>query len=773
MALSSSDFDLWLSLSETPLHHGLFFVGPLDTRITFYSQVRALRLVHALVECGRVSQHEPVAVIGAGAAGITAALAAAVSGCDVTLYERGTDILPLQSGSPRLLHPHIYEWPFRGSLRSDAVLPFLDWSSATGNEVRTLLKANYEVAKAPGVSLSEKIRWTLDTIAKTNDEWLLTFRDQDGEMHQKTYGTVLLSLGFGDERTCGAAPSLDYWRHPGFGPNTVELDEKAYFVSGFGDGGLTDALAIMIRDFEHLEFTRRFLARVRGSELADAVAAAEAEVPNFSGDLMAAFEKHVLPVLETRSLIDHVAGQLRKDRRLVLNADPLLAKGRASRLNQVMAFSLLHAAAAEPERFRLVPGEVTDVITASNKYLVEGPLDNGGPLVAAFDGLVLRHGPNRTARFTAAGSIFSDYRSHHEALLVANPELRDPPRLAPETFDRFDQLFTDCRPDPGEREARRAVARARRKTLVLSWDPAYHSLVQQGRLLLEDIARQIDTLPLHELVVAATQAQSHEYIDVLQRLARASDGRLTLVTEEQREVRNPYPAEPLLPPETLWLALEQSLVRLLDARLVVVVEDGVCPQLGPIHPTIGATLMPTWVSWCQQIEAQPEIRTDFLRFLFKVEPAGQDRWNGDHACLPNLTSALVLMLATHIGETLVPASCAPGNVRFGTGGLGLGSGCDAIDSCPVEDFQDARAWSVDALILSQARSDMFRTADLITEAGETSSLLTRARRVAPVVIPNTRTWRTRLGQDLTQWQAAIRAEFESWRKRQQNALEDL
>lgn len=789
MPLAQSDFDLWLSLSEAPGHSGLFFLGPADSRITFYSQqVRALRLVHALAERGRVAPNEPIAIIGAGAAGITAALAAALSGFDVTLYERAPEILPLQSGSPRLLHPHLYEWPFRGSLQEDAILPFLDWRGGSGGAVRDSLKANYEAAKTPDLRLAERLQWTLQKVERLDDEWVLTFKDGQGASHSKTYGTVIMAIGFGDERICGAAPRLDYWTHPGFGPGTIELATKDYFVSGYGDGGLTDALAVLVQGFEHVAFTSAFLDRVRKAELADAVALAEAGVPNLGGDLFTAYEAHVLPVLHQRDLIAHVAAQLRQDRRLVLNADPLLSKGRASRLNQVMVFALVHAAAGSPGTLRLSRGEVTDVSEAGAKFKVHGPLEAGVPVATDFDTVILRHGPHKAERFAAVGQPFDDYRTHHAALVAHAPELADPPRLAPETFDHFDKLFTDRRPDPGEKNARRAEAALRDSSLLLSWDPAFHSLAQQGHARLEDVAKTIETLaaPL-TILLAASPARATDYVDILGRLAKASDGRLRLAGTGAHHAqwvalnpdfagppnaRSPYPAEPLPEPDDLWVALEQSLMRLLERKLTQVVAVGTCDQLGPIHPTIAATLAPIWTQWRQQIDATPAIRRDFLRLLFEVEPAGLNVWDGDHACLPNLTSALVLMLATHAGEQLVPASCAPGNVRFGTNGVGLGSGCDAINGCPIEDFQDAQRWSVDALILSRARADMFQADELITDAGESTPLLTRARRIAPVVIPNTPTWRRRLGQDLHQWQAAVQAEFESWRRRQQEALED-
>jgi hypothetical protein len=117
MASGDLPFDDWLLSAGNPADAGLHFVGTFDRRITFFSQqVRALRLVHALSRPGDLQPTDHIAVVGAGAAGVTAALGLALLGNDVMLYDPAGSILQLQSASPRLLHPHIYEWPGLGSL---------------------------------------------------------------------------------------------------------------------------------------------------------------------------------------------------------------------------------------------------------------------------------------------------------------------------------------------------------------------------------------------------------------------------------------------------------------------------------------------------------------------------------------------------------------------------------------------------------------------------------------------------------------------------------
>jgi len=71
----------WINAATAPGGDGVYFLGAFDRRITFYSQqVRGLRLAHALDAQGLISKKDKVAVVGAGAAGLSFALCAALLG---------------------------------------------------------------------------------------------------------------------------------------------------------------------------------------------------------------------------------------------------------------------------------------------------------------------------------------------------------------------------------------------------------------------------------------------------------------------------------------------------------------------------------------------------------------------------------------------------------------------------------------------------------------------------------------------------------------------
>jgi NADH dehydrogenase FAD-containing subunit len=115
-----------IQTARVPNTNSVFFLGCFENRVTLYSQqVRALNLVDAILDQQLVREHGKVAIVGGGAAGITAAAALAKTAPalqKIDLFEARSDILEFQHRSSRCLHPHIYDWPGPGTDRLDAGL---------------------------------------------------------------------------------------------------------------------------------------------------------------------------------------------------------------------------------------------------------------------------------------------------------------------------------------------------------------------------------------------------------------------------------------------------------------------------------------------------------------------------------------------------------------------------------------------------------------------------------------------------------------------------
>ena len=107
-------------------------------------------------------------------------------------------------------------------------------------------------------------------------------------------------------------------------------------MSGNGDGALTDILNLMIKGFEHVQFTETFLNYFDQGGLRTTVLAAH-EDQDPEADLEPIYEGELHRVLLERGILDSLTPLLRRDRLLTINTSgPLLSLGRAAQLNQCM-----------------------------------------------------------------------------------------------------------------------------------------------------------------------------------------------------------------------------------------------------------------------------------------------------------------------------------------------------------------------------------------------------------------------------------------------------
>lgn len=782
-------FDDWLLAAGNPAESGLYFVGTIDRRITFYSQqVRALRLAHALSQAGELKPTDNIAVVGAGAAGVTAALGLALLGNDVTLYDPAASILQLQSASPRLLHPHIYEWPGLGSLDDRAGLPVLDWSANHGGAVCAQLQADFDAAKMRLQNLTFNPAHTLSSLDRAGARWRLGL-STNGSVNYRQFDKVVLAIGFGDEISCGAAIPVHYWKQNSTGSAAAEPRSPAtYIVSGNGDGGLTDLLNLLVQDFDHVGFTRRFLNYFPNDVLRVTTEAAYAGVAA-GDDLEPALITLLLPLFAEWGVLDRLSQLLRSDRKVTINSSsPLFAAAKAAQLNQVMVFAVLEAAKQAGRPVQRSSGHVTDVVASAGGFQVSGLSVGGVPLTETLEHVILRHGPDRAQRFSPAGVHFEAYRVHVTALFAARPDLNVPPVLDSETYDFFEAYRIEKLEDHASQQASQANVATARAMLVIGIDPAAHVPVERGARRLWDIADKCERLTgnivLHLAVAPAKIAGSADIV----RLARASGGRIALVAgpnglsgwqklvptiDAVPAAVSHYPAL-ALDVTRLDEAIDACLLRLLDQRVRSAMESYHCDTLGPLNASIARAIGPTWTAWHASLKADKELLGAFLRWLANVEQNERSPWNGDHASIPHLATALVMMLATHHGEPLEPAFSDRGNLKFNHNAVALGSGCQMVGQQPIAIWDQPDQWGVDALILSgSAEVEVLDPPGRVLDGGKLAMGMAAARRVRPVVIRNDKQWRARLIDHLTVWRAAVEGEFAALRARQDKELEEL
>ena len=789
MAKAVLPFADWIDCARDPSdpnQERLYFLGTFDRRITFYSQqVRALRLAHALDETGAILPSHTVAVVGAGAAGVTIAMALALMGHDVTLYDPADDILHLQSGSDRLLHPHIYEWPRVGSLDSQAGLPILDWTAGSGAQVCAALQQSFESALGRlSARLHFKHRHRLERLERHNGDWRLTLKHEGTDVH-RIKQHVVLCIGFGAERECGGVIPTDYWKQNAIGTNANEPEAPAkYLVSGNGDGGLTELLRLLITNFEHVAFTRSFLGMFSGNALREA-ADLSFEGAAVGDDLEVSFQLHLRPVLEENGILDRLAPLLRHDRHVTINSSgPLYAAAKASQLNQCMVFALLETAKqAELPVVRSL-GHMDNVEPAAGGGMTAvGIADGGSPVTTIFKHVIARHGPAKATRYGAANAFYAAHEAYMVSLLKAHPDFADPPELAPETYDRFSLLAIDALYDPASRAGARASFHQQQATIHLEIDAAANVVVERGNVRLSEIADQAE-LVSEQMTVHLDMAPAKLAIAKdLVRLSRASNGRVRLQTQSAHQVEwlkfsdqitsaiavpSRYRSHELHVP-ALSVAIDACLGRLLHNRLEQIFQSGNCPTIGDVDATLLSHVSATWANWQATLEGNETLREHVFRMLAHVDTANPASWSGDHSLLNKLASAMLMMLATHHGRPLTLSAAERGNMTFDNDAIALGTGCELIGGRLLADaWTEAQQWGVDALIISSSAEIEIAPAPAgtVLNGGSPSKGFFEARQVRPAIIQNDSQWRRRLREDFASWQAAVAAEFDAFRQRQ-------
>lgn len=372
----------------------VFMVGTFDKGITVLSQqVRALNLAWALIESKAVHldgtpgvgpqgvdpSRKRIAIVGAGFAGLTlaAGLLKKRVNADITVFERRDTVLPLQHGSDtRWLHPHIYDWPSRGSESYSAALPVLNWTASRASDVVVqVLKEWADIAetKQPAPERTTSEPPTVSVYCNTRHiqisgemyppamtvEWIGEERDirdpavpADGRPNavgdSGSFDIVVLTVGFGLE----SGARMVYWRNETLAQPHLGQARSTYIVSGSGDGAMIDLFRLRISHFRQ----DRILAELFSgqSELLTRLRGIQDSAPSGTG-----FEE-LRAVWEDGSLKDaadevqnRLRNRLRQDTTVLLRVRRpsfanLFVDKRVSFQNRLLAYLLYRSGAFTP-----------------------------------------------------------------------------------------------------------------------------------------------------------------------------------------------------------------------------------------------------------------------------------------------------------------------------------------------------------------------------------------------------------------------------------------
>lgn len=403
-------------------HRNLFLLGNFAKRVTLYSQqVRAINLIDAIHFYQQPLAGVDIAVVGAGASGLTAAARALGYRASVTLFEQNSDIMSVQTNSRhRWLHPKIYEWPAvpLGGASEDAQLPVMSWHAQFADKLASDLKEQWQTIVAANperVRLFNPARVTAAISKEAGYE--LKYIENVGKAEQVKYATfsiVIFAVGFGLEP-------------PGVGRNSYweqdPLDQisrpgaKNFLLAGYGDGALTDLMRIRLTDFDHAKLLNEVVRALSKQEID--------EIDRFerSRDAMSAASLTRWYAAQRFSGVqDVLKKRLRKLTHIVLTGrGPHFLDPRASALNRLVVSQL-----RQLDAFDFVAMEPSEEIKVGNQSdSVIARIQRAAGVT--FSDIILRFGPeSEVAKVELPPNAVSDLKSRWDVLRPQDDPTRVP-----------------------------------------------------------------------------------------------------------------------------------------------------------------------------------------------------------------------------------------------------------------------------------------------------------------------------------------------------------
>jgi len=704
--LNSADILLGASVPGNPK---LYVIGCFDKRITFYSQqTRALSLVHALHELGHLKDSKHIAVIGAGAAGVTAAAGLLLATtARVVLFDSSANVLPLQNATERRkLDPHIYDWPKIHTTERAANLPVLDWESGPSKQVRSDVVKQFEQVAICRPQLEKKLGHKVTNLEREDKSYKATYSrlPSAGDLPPEDgitdyFDVVFLAIGFGLEPTQGipGIRGASYWSDAGVpGPEFAGRAAPCFFISGNGDGGLIDFVAAASSDFNHgtmigiiTENLRMDAVRVALKDIDKRARLVEPGQPPL--DLWAAYEAEIHPLVRDNGLIRQIRMQLRPGVRLVLQTNQQeIFSINTSALNRLAVYVSVKACQElGVDVFRHVhcAGVTLAAGADPDAYL----LDCDGIAIAA-DEVIVRRGPNRLSVRQPFADILSGYEASHEDWLTRYGDATLVPALSKDARSFFDKLSRDANipMSPRMQRAARFSCRFRmtRDGTNIHWT---------GGLGKEDLAQIWSTSQHYELALPDGPETLGDIATALLRVACHCknltlysdvaywDGLVKRVVAEgpakglnqpnfgepiflgATEEPNDYPLVNL--GEELHSHLDNWVLSKVDNYISTFLKDGT--EAGTyiglaIAEDLRKQMTVTWNDWKATFVAEPSLLGHFLCLMMNadgIEHPGARVLVGPEKASDIICGVVVSLAIASCWSSVVPKAALPGNLR--------------------------------------------------------------------------------------------------------------
>jgi hypothetical protein len=243
---------------------GLYDIGPHLSPISIRDQmIRGYALVTRAIRAQIIGPDKPLLVVGAGAAGATAAMIAADRNINTTVLDRADNAFSLQAGSgTRYLDPTMYDWPLDHWAQGEFPwvgrdLP-LRWqgglSSAIAGAWEDKFKDELEKQKTGpgllnmvfGATLQNPNALCADPTTGLIQVW---FTDGSARRGPYDFAMILSCIGAGSDRIeIEDYKGKSFWENDSYSDVNLGLPKymsPRVLISGSGDGALQDFLRIV------------------------------------------------------------------------------------------------------------------------------------------------------------------------------------------------------------------------------------------------------------------------------------------------------------------------------------------------------------------------------------------------------------------------------------------------------------------------------------------------------------------------------------------------
>ncbi|RVJ73072.1 ABC-three component system protein [Sinorhizobium medicae] len=716
-------------------------LGSFERRVTVYAQqVRALNLVDALLSQNVVREDGKVAIVGGGAAGVTAAVAlskAAPNLKALDLFEARADILQLQKNSTRYLHPHFYDWPSIGSEEEDAGLPIMNWTAgAAGDVVKTLWSQFDEACGTTRLNFYPNSLVTSLKPSAVSTVRVVTA----GTAVARIYDAVILAIGFGLEAFLDGDTD-SYWKPSALaGAMLVQMPEPSIFISGNGDGGLVDFQMAAFDALDH----RAIYHLISNLDLGDALTElrtieAEAWAPGANVNLLDAYQTRVKPLIPAPAWASIIQA-LRNNVRIRLHTNETQLLRKTSALHNRLATFLIVEADREIDRNAITV--TTGAAFTAGAVPATGPISLVGEAPFTPYRRFLRLGADSASNLAPFEALLATYPGR--VLPKASATRPESPTLTASAQARFAPFAPVAAPPPLPAQA--AVGPGISHIVLLS---QANSISWSGDLAPTDVDMLWSGNHGLSVYVDVPAADAGGLIAIFARLGchaasfnlhvRDAQGWRTSIASlcASRSLPGPDVGTSCVindwnnPPAAMHRAtlpitdLSHIVSERLDLETLRQLHGSLYDVLGPPNVEMGwpievnlkQQLWSRWLDWHHVLQAEPAMRRRFLLLL----ATEQDHDNitpellirvGPRSLRPFLTKPTIfgLTFAVCSEHAVSPIDVAPGNMAGG-GLTGHACGVGWMDGRDVSAGYAARqAWTTGVVLLAQLK-EAFRLAE--------------------------------------------------------------